>query len=258
MAAGDSFTFGGQVSNNQTWPSCLERTLKMGVANAGAFGYGAAQSLLRVKKEIGLREYSILILSVLVNDDFDRDRYIFRKGFPRPAVIIKSDNVDWASVPPNDPIETKYGEHEIQLLDSILRYLFKHSQIIGGILGRMPIDLSGDTYTKIHPLAADQIEIVRFELEQFAELSASQKYFVLQYTSGDLVGLDRHTDRIRNAITGMSSSLDFVLVDTYVLLQEALKEYPTTEIWDGHHTQFGNELVCGMIASVLKQNLNWQ
>ena len=47
LVVGDSFTFGDQVSNHETWPACLERKLGLGVDNAGVFGYGAAQSLKR-------------------------------------------------------------------------------------------------------------------------------------------------------------------------------------------------------------------
>lgn len=47
LTVGDSFTFGSQVSNYQTWPACLERKLKRGVENYGVSGYGGAQSLER-------------------------------------------------------------------------------------------------------------------------------------------------------------------------------------------------------------------
>jgi hypothetical protein len=40
LAVGDSFTFGDQVANDETWPACLERKLKKGVANGGVSGYG--------------------------------------------------------------------------------------------------------------------------------------------------------------------------------------------------------------------------
>jgi hypothetical protein len=40
LVVGDSFTFGEQVSDNETWPACLERKLGRGVDNGGMFGYG--------------------------------------------------------------------------------------------------------------------------------------------------------------------------------------------------------------------------
>ena len=47
LAVGDSFTFGYQVDNRQTWPSCLERALHVGVDNARAPAYGFGQTMQR-------------------------------------------------------------------------------------------------------------------------------------------------------------------------------------------------------------------
>ena len=45
LVTGDSFTFGSQVSNNQTWPSYLEKIVKVKVLNGGQPAYSSAQSL---------------------------------------------------------------------------------------------------------------------------------------------------------------------------------------------------------------------
>jgi hypothetical protein len=52
LVVGDSFTFGSQVSDNETWPACLERKLNRGVDNGGVSDYGAAQSLLRASLKL--------------------------------------------------------------------------------------------------------------------------------------------------------------------------------------------------------------
>jgi len=50
LAVGDSFTFGDEVADTETWPSHLERTLRRPVLNAGVFGYGVDQIVLRARK----------------------------------------------------------------------------------------------------------------------------------------------------------------------------------------------------------------
>lgn len=49
LAVGDSFTFGDQVSDDETWPAQLERLSGVPVINGGVFGYGIDQSYLRAQ-----------------------------------------------------------------------------------------------------------------------------------------------------------------------------------------------------------------
>ena len=52
LIAGDSFTFGARVEGKDTWGACIEGKTGMGVLNAGVWGYGTAQSLLRIELRI--------------------------------------------------------------------------------------------------------------------------------------------------------------------------------------------------------------
>ena len=49
LIIGDSFAFADQVSNNQSWSSCIERKLKIRTDNGGVGGWGGAQSILRAQ-----------------------------------------------------------------------------------------------------------------------------------------------------------------------------------------------------------------
>ncbi len=111
LAVGDSYTFGAQVSNHETWPACVERKMNVGVANAGVFGYGATQSVLRASIEIEKKDFEAIIWSVLVIDDFKRDQLIYRSGFPKPTVIEAEDGTLKLVAPPNEDLAgSKYGE----------------------------------------------------------------------------------------------------------------------------------------------------
>jgi hypothetical protein len=61
LVVGDSFTFGDQVSDDETWPACLEATLHRGVDNGGVFGYGAAQALRRALLKLNEKKYEHLV-----------------------------------------------------------------------------------------------------------------------------------------------------------------------------------------------------
>jgi hypothetical protein len=66
LTVGDSFVFGDQVSDDETWPALLERGLNRRVVNGGVSGYGPVQGVLRAKQLLKVRDYSLVIFSVLV------------------------------------------------------------------------------------------------------------------------------------------------------------------------------------------------
>jgi hypothetical protein len=54
LVVGDSFTFGDQVSDDETWPACLEATLHRGVDNGGVWlrcGAGAETSAPQAQRK---------------------------------------------------------------------------------------------------------------------------------------------------------------------------------------------------------------
>jgi hypothetical protein len=74
LAVGDSFTFGDQVADGETWPAALERALGRPVWNGGVFGYSFAQTVLRAEQLLerpGQRAVDTLVVS-LIPDDIKR------------------------------------------------------------------------------------------------------------------------------------------------------------------------------------------
>jgi lysophospholipase L1-like esterase len=68
LAVGDSFTFGDEVDDAETWPAQLERMLGRPVVNGGVFGYGLDQITLRAEALLDLVPADTLIVSVIAND----------------------------------------------------------------------------------------------------------------------------------------------------------------------------------------------
>ena len=79
VAVGDSFTWGAEVGDHQTWPALLERRLGSPVINGGVFGFGVDQSYLRSLRLIEEFEPRILILS-FIPDDVARCELSVRAG----------------------------------------------------------------------------------------------------------------------------------------------------------------------------------
>ena len=68
LAIGDSFTFGDQVSDHQTWPAFLEELTGIRTLNGGVFGYGLDQSYLRMKSLAKKYQPTHIVLSFIPND----------------------------------------------------------------------------------------------------------------------------------------------------------------------------------------------
>ena len=90
ITTGDSFTFGDQVSNSETWQSCLNnKESQHFYINSGVGGYGILQPIMRAKSLLNIYKedsdtYGI-ILSVLVGHTARRTCWIFVADFQNPA-----------------------------------------------------------------------------------------------------------------------------------------------------------------------------
>lgn len=71
LAVGDSFTFGDQVSDDETWPARLEVLTQKVVWNGGVFGYSFAQTVLRAEALLPMEQFETLVVS-LIPDDIKR------------------------------------------------------------------------------------------------------------------------------------------------------------------------------------------
>lgn len=71
LAVGDSFTFGDQVGDADTWPARLEQRLQRPVWNGGVFGYSFAQTVLRAEQLLARLRIDTLVVS-LIPDDIKR------------------------------------------------------------------------------------------------------------------------------------------------------------------------------------------
>ena len=249
LAVGDSFTFGSQVNNNETWPSCLERKLNVSVKNAGVAGYGAAQSVRRAEIETEKNFFDTIILGILVGEDYERDQYIFRWGFPKPAVI-KVDNLFYYSdVPKKKSLGTKYMPNRSELINFAYSYSQIFTTIYDKVLGRY-IDITGMRKTEKHINAASIDEIINFTIEKFSNIESNRKYILLQYQLHDFYPNKAFRKMIKNLADKtkfLSNKKGIVVIDTYPYLDNFLKKNNENIIFQKHHTAFGNEFVCSVI-----------
>jgi len=76
LAVGDSFTFGDEVEDSETWAAHLEEILNKRVVNAGVGAYGIDQAFLRAELLLDTYDPEVVILS-FISDDINRTEYSY-------------------------------------------------------------------------------------------------------------------------------------------------------------------------------------
>ena len=76
LAVGDSFTFGDEVEDSETWAAHLEEILNKRVLNAGVGAYGIDQAFLRAELLLEKYDPDVVFLS-FISDDIDRTEYSY-------------------------------------------------------------------------------------------------------------------------------------------------------------------------------------
>ncbi len=103
LALGDSFTFGDEVDDDDTWPARLERRLGRRVWNAGVFGYGLDQMVLRAERLLDAHAFSGVVLA-FVPDDIERCGYSYRYA-AKPYFDLVDGRLALRNVPVPEPPE---------------------------------------------------------------------------------------------------------------------------------------------------------
>ncbi|MBL6976397.1 MAG: hypothetical protein ISR64_11740 [Deltaproteobacteria bacterium] len=88
LAVGESFTFGSEADDHETWPAFLEGTLGFPVINAGADGHGIDQTFLRARQLVKATGPRWIVFGV-VPDSVHRSQLSINGGFPKPYFDVE-------------------------------------------------------------------------------------------------------------------------------------------------------------------------
>lgn len=83
LATGDSFTYGAEVADGETWPALLQADLARKVLNAGVVGYGLDQIVLYTERLVAREKPGLLVVGFIA-DDLQRSEYRRLWGKERP------------------------------------------------------------------------------------------------------------------------------------------------------------------------------
>ena len=105
LVFGDSFTFGEDVSDDETYAHFLQQRLPgVEVLNFGVHGYGHDQMLLYLQEE-GLRYQPDVVVLGFLYDDMDRNLLGFR-DYAKPRFELRAGRLELRNVPVPSPQDT--------------------------------------------------------------------------------------------------------------------------------------------------------
>jgi hypothetical protein len=252
LAVGDSFTFGDEVADAESWPAFLERRSGYRVINGGVFAYGTDQTFIRMQALAEQKNPSLIIFS-LIPDDIRRTQYARRGTGSKPYFELSPDN-ELRLV--NDHVARPQREGEIDSLRHWLGYsLFAHRIMRSllpeywytGGMGRHQVHVDGVAITcRI------------FEhLNDYVRSEGAPIIVLLQYSKSDFAAADQTIREELNDLQTAAACLDSEIVEV-VDLYEPLMNLKSTDperfdsLYKGHMTGAGNEFV----ASVLWQTIS--
>jgi hypothetical protein len=238
LAVGDSFTYGDEVRDEESWPAQLQRLTGRRVLNGGVTGYGFDQIVLRAEQLADVHRPSVVIVSFIA-EDVDRTEMRCMWWRNKPWFAIDSDRLVLRGVPvPEGP------RLPPQLRLRIERFLLKLPPIVQQLLGY---------HVRVHP-AGFGLSIARRLIERLARLQTESRTRVVvmaQYSPyfWRHKALANRQRRLVQAILDGASAQGLAALDTFQRF--ATEPTPLDFYGLAHLKARGNAMVARLLAARL-------
>jgi hypothetical protein len=238
LVVGDSFTFGDQVSDAQTWPAALERELGVRVINGGVPAFGIDQAVLRAEILSQAVSPDVIVLS-FITGDIRRAVIASRGRADKPFFRVSKDSLTLHNTPVPTPEESLGGLRGVlgysHLVDAVMRATRRRYWLEGN-----------ERLTKEDPLA-----IACLLMERLRDLGETQSARVLVMAQrseyNDEPALARH-------VIACAANAGLLTLNQLPVLGEIFARDPDriTDYFFGHMTPRGNDWVAKSLADELR------
>jgi hypothetical protein len=241
LAVGDSFTFGDEVDDSQTWPAYLERLLSRRVLNAGVNGYGLDQIVMRAESLVPKYRPAALVVAI-IGDDVKRCRYS-RRGTWKPYFTVESGELRLHNVPVPPPAPP--------VSPSVLREILRYSFVADSLMSRLAHEWwgNGEGPIQVH---RDDVEVSILLMERLQALqrrTGVSILFLVEHAGKNELDVRRVTARARE--------LRLEVLDLSDPLFALMRQTPSTSeplfLGGGHLSSRGNKWIADQIAKKLYQ-----
>jgi lysophospholipase L1-like esterase len=251
LAVGDSFTFGDEVGDGETWPAELQRLTGRPVLNAGVSGYGFDQIVLRAEALAPIYRPQAIVVAFIA-DDIRRTemRRLWSADKPWFEIAGGQPVLRGVPVPPRAP-----AAETLSFWQRTLGYSFA----LDFILRRLDLlhDWYGD-HVRVHPAGTGE-QIACLLTARLAELQKTAAAPVLVVAEYDPVVWDDATfaarqRRLTAGLLACARKNGLATLDTYEALAATGQPRKLYVLW--HMNGAGNALVARLIAGALGAKRN--
>ena len=247
LAVGDSFTFGAEVADEETWPATLERLSGARVLNGGVFAYGLDQTVLRAERLAAIFHPDVIVVS-FIPDNVNRTERAVRTGASKPYFDVVGGRLELRNtpVPFLDPGAKDIGR---------FRRIFGHSFFVDGMMRRLKLDsfwyLGDWENVRVHRKGAD---VACLLMSRLAELAARQHLTVVLLAQHPAALRDTEPPESEKTVACAAAN-GLPVLDLYGHLRDlALSDPARFRSFSGlHMTAGGNRFVAETVYGFLKE-----
>jgi len=250
LAVGDSFTFGDEVNDGQTWPAQLKLLTGRHVLNGGVSGYGFDQAVLRAEQLAGKYKPSAIVVGFIA-DDIRRTEMRRLWSADKPYFDLDSDLGNDKIVLRGVPVPERVDPRTTL---SFWQRTLGYSYLFDFILRRLDLlhDWFGD-HVRVHPAGTGERLACRLT-DRLAALQRSSGARVIVVAEYDPVVWDdpafaAEQRRMTKGLLDCAAKNGLASIDSFPALADTAKPRQLYGLW--HMTEDGNRLIAKLIAGQL-------
>lgn len=244
LVAGDSFPFGDQGGNRDSWPSQLERRIAATIKNGGVPGYGLDQTLLRVEREVSRGSFAAVVVSY-IPDDLNRAADRVFGGQPKPFFTLDGNQLVFHDLAESVGLDGN-PSHRVGVW---AREILGYSLAIHKIMSAIRPDLWLPYYVNARNIrsGADKVALNCALMKRLADLKGPKVFVLAEY------GKDSTKERDERAVMACAIAVGLTVIDLEPDLVRLKETDPVAynAAYTVHMTAAGNAVVADIVARAL-------
>lgn len=232
LVVGDSFAFGDGVNDAETWPAVLEQISGERVINAGMFGFGFDQAVLRAEQLVDVFHPDAIVLGFIPHD-IQRCEMSYWSGFSKP----------YFDLDPNGSLRFHPAEVRAPSFWTRTQHLLRYSRALEFLVPTV-LNWQGPGARVVHHQGKEVACALLQRLAGFGRERAI-RVVVLAHPQQSTSSPDEYA--IKDAVLACARAAQLEAVDLFPVF-DAVPEPERSRLFDRHFTPEGYRLVASELA----------